>query len=466
MSTYLRRTFSGASTSRKTFTLSFWVKRSTFGSMKAIISAETNNTNNYDQIIFTSGDQFEINNVANGGDVIQYKTSAVFRDPSAWYHVVAAIDTTQASASNGIKIYINGVLQTSLASTTYAQNATFNIGKDGEKTSIGRRERDGDGYGVGYLSEFYYIDGQQKAATDFGQTDSTTGIWKPKTYSGTYGNNGFRLEFKNSGALGTDTSGNSETFTVNNAGTGAQVTSTPSNVFATLNPLTGNTQLTSNGYSLGNTRVNSNVVGVSNSNYLSSYSTLGVTAGKWYAEFKITGNLYSSNQSNATTLIGVGSGVYTFDGGNQNTAIGGFTEWWLDHQDTRVIVDGGSANTGLASVSQNDIIGVYLNCDTAMPTVTFHLNGSAVSGATNSPYNVRRTGSYGVGDNNPIYFIPVVRYADGSNNGKVDCNFGNPAYTITSGNTDANGHGNFEYSPTLGGVNYYSLCTENLNTYG
>ena len=172
MSTYLRRTFSGASTSRKTFTLSFWVKRSTFGSMKAIISAETNNTNNYDQIIFTSGDQFEINNVANGGDVIQYKTSAVFRDPSAWYHVVAAIDTTQASASNGIKIYINGVLQTSLASTTYAQNATFNIGKDGEKTSIGRRERDGDGYGVGYLSEFYYIDGQQKAATDFGQTDS------------------------------------------------------------------------------------------------------------------------------------------------------------------------------------------------------------------------------------------------------------------------------------------------------
>jgi len=235
MSTYLRRTFSGASTSRKTFTLSFWVKRSTFGSMKAIISAETNNTNNYDQIIFTSGDQFEINNVANGGDVIQYKTSAVFRDPSAWYHVVAAIDTTQASASNGIKIYINGVLQTSLASTTYAQNATFNIGKDGEKTSIGRRERDGDGYGVGYLSEFYYIDGQQKAATDFGQTDSTTGIWKPKTYSGTYGNNGFRLEFKNSGALGTDTSGNSETFTVNNAGTNAQVVDTATNNFATIN---------------------------------------------------------------------------------------------------------------------------------------------------------------------------------------------------------------------------------------
>ncbi len=465
MGTYLSRTFSGANTSRKTFTLSFWVKRSKFGSVVCPISAETNN-NDYDQITFASSDQFDVNNVAGGSDVISFKTNMKFRDPSAWYHIVTAIDTTQASSSNGIKIYVNGILQTSFASSTYAQDATFEIGRDGSTTSIGRRQRDQDGYGVGYLSEFYYIDGQQKAATDFGQTDSTTGIWKPKTYSGTYGNNGFRLEFKNSGALGTDTSGNAETFTVNNAGTGAQVVDTPSNVFATLNPLTGNTQLTSDGYSLGNTRVNSNVTGVSNSNYLASYSSLGVTAGKWYAEFKITGNLYSSNQSDATTLIGVGSGIYTFDSGNQNTAIGGFTQWWLDHQDTRVVVDGNLANTGLASVSQNDIIGVYLNCDTAMPTVTFHLNGSAVSGATNSPYNVRRTGSNNVGDNNPIFFIPVVRYASGSNNGKVDCNFGNPSYTITSGNADANGHGNFEYSPTLGGVNYYSLCTENLNTYG
>ena len=465
MSTYLSRTFSGANTSRKTFTLSFWVKRTLLTTNVAVISAETT-SNFYDAIFFKSTGEFQLENVASGSDAVQVRTNGQFRDPSAWYHIVAAIDTTQASFSNGVKIYINGVLQTSFAVSTYNQDATFEIGRDGSTTSIGRRQRDTDMYGIGYLSDFFYIDGQQKAATDFGETDSTTGIWKPKTYSGTYGNNGFKLEFKNSGALGTDTSGNSETFTVNNAGTGAQVVDTPSNVFATLNPLTGNTQLTSNGYSRGNTRVNSNVAGVSNSNYLASYSSLGVTAGKWYAEFKITGNLYSSNQTDATTLIGVGSGIYPFDSNNQNTAVGGFTEWWLDHQDTRVIVDGNVVNTGLASISQNDIIGVYLNCDTTMPTVTFHLNGSAVSGATNSPYNVRRTGMYNIGDNNPIFFIPVVRYADGSNNGKVDCNFGNPSYTIASGNADANGYGNFEYSPTLGGVNYYSLCTENLNTYG
>ena len=176
MSTYLRRTFSGASTSRKTFTLSFWVKRTNLSSsLKGVISAETNNTNNYDAIFFTSTDEFQLENVASGADAVQFRTSAQFKDPSAWYHVVCAIDTTEASSSNGVKIYINGVLQTSFALSTYNQDATFNIGKDGEKTSIGRRERDGDGYGVGYLSEFYYIDGQQKAATDFGQTDSTTG---------------------------------------------------------------------------------------------------------------------------------------------------------------------------------------------------------------------------------------------------------------------------------------------------
>ena len=89
-----------------------------------------------------------------------------------------------------------------------------------------------------------------------------------------------------------------------------------------------------------------------------------------------------------------------------------------------------------------------------------------LGGATNSPYNVRRTGSYSLGDNNPIFFMPVVRYGDGSNNGQFKCNFGNPPDIPSSGNADANGFGNFEYSPTLGGVNYFALCTKNLAEFG
>ena len=311
---------------------------------------------------------------------------------------------------------------------------------------------------------------------DSGNGTNDNGVWIPKDCKGnlTFGTNGLYLKFQqtgtsaNSSGMGADTSGNDNHLTLTNFAAKDVVTDTPTNNFATLNPLAGNSQLTANGYFFGNTRVNANVVGVGNSNYLMSISNIGVTSGKWYAEFKPTGNLYSSG-TDSSSLIGVGSGIYKAGDGNHNTAIGGFTHWWLDHDDDRVIVDGNVGNTNMNSgthVAANDIIGVYLNCDTTMPTVTFHKNGAALGGATNSPYNVRRTGSYNLGTNSPIFFMPVVRYGDGSNWGRFECNFGNPPSLPSSGNTDANGYGNFEYSPTLGGVEYYALCTKNLAEYG
>ncbi len=468
MGTYLNKT-PGSEGNRKTWTFSTWIKRGTIGT-GGIFTAGGSGQDQTNITFSSSGGNdrvdWQIYSQSSSSTVGRLTTTQQFRDTSAWYHLICRYDSTQGTAGDRMRMYLNGSEITAFSTDTNPSQNFDAMINNTVVHDIGRTSYNNSNFFSGYLAETILADGQSYAPTSFGETDSTTGIWKPKTFSGSYGTNGFKLAYKNASNLGADTSGQSNNFTASNFATSNQVVDTPTNNFAALNPLTGNTQLTSNGYSRGNTRVNSNVVGVSNSNYLASYSSLGVTAGKWYAEFKITGNLYSSSQTTATTLIGVGSGIYTFDSGNQNTAVGGFTEWWLDHQDTRVIVDGNIGNTGLASVSQNDIIGVYLNCDTTMPTVTFHLNGSAVSGATNSPYNVRRTGMNNIGDNNPIFFIPVVRYADGSNNGKVDCNFGNPSYTIASGNADANGYGNFEYSPTLGGVNYYALCTENLNTYG
>ena len=173
----------------------------------------------------------------------------------------------------------------------------------------------------------------------------------------------------------------------------------------------------------------------------------------------------------AAHLVGVGSGSYPYLAGNRSTAVGGFTTYWIDHPDDRIIVDGNVSNTAVTGGSrfaQNDILGVYLNCDTTMPTVTFTKNGAALSGASNSPYNVRRTGVYSLDDNLPIAFFTAIKYgtSSGTGWGKIQANFGEPLYTVSSSNADANGFGSFEYSPQLGGVNYYSLCTKNLNEFG
>ena len=458
MGTYLKRTFSADNTSRTTFTLSFWVKRTSFGSVKCPISAETNN-NDYDQITFASSDQFDVNNVAGGSDVISFKTSMKFSDPSAWYHIVIAIDTTQASSSNGIKIYVNGVLQTSFASSTYAQNATFEIGRNGSATSIGRRERDGDAFGIGYLADFFYIDGQQKAATDFGQTDSTTGIWKPKSYSGTYGNNGFNLEFKNAAALGTDTSGNSETFTVNAAGTGAQVVDTPSNNFAIINPsaiTNADSVLT-----LGGT-----VHTVKNGNaWIGAYTTLGATKGKWYSEVKVIdveNTSFGVIQSGGDTAANINN--------DNNGYIGKYADgwgWWGNGSSAQTVNNNNNVNYGTA-VSVNDIYMIAV--DITGGKIWMGKNGTWFNGPGTSyagnPANGNYPGFTGITFTDFVHFASGNEAASGDN-AAVSWNFGNASFSISSnsgnGYADANNFGKFQYTVPSG---YYSLCTKNLNTYG
>jgi hypothetical protein len=431
-SSFLNRQFSGANTSRKTFTLSFWVKRTNLGSpIESPISAETN-SNEYDQVIFTSTDELDVNNVAGGSDVISFKTSMKFRDPSAWYHIVIAIDTTQASSSNGVKIYVNGVLQTSFASTTYAQNATFEIGRDGSTTSIGRRERDGDGHGVGYLSDFYYIDGQQKAASDFGETNDN-GVWIPKKYDGTYGNNGFLLEFKQSGTsqnssgMGADTSGNDEHFAVTNLTATDVTVDTPTNNFCTLNPLANAGGAT---LSEGNTKC----VGAAASDK-NTFSTFGLTKGKWYFEIKVTdqaarGTIFISDTEHNSYTGTNYAGHQTWDGVSYTSA---------------------TANSNVGSgASDNDIICVAADLDNGQ--VWYAKNGNIDTSGTANITGLPTTTTY-----------RISQSESGSPASTMEHNYGNPPFSISSGNSDANGYGNFEYAVPSG---YYSLCTKNLAEYG
>ena len=435
MATYLSRTFTADNTSRSIFTVSAWIKRSVLSSAQTVISASTTSNFNDKIIGFRSDNTLEVNNVASGSAAIEVITNRVFRDTSAWYHIVVAIDTTQSAIADGVKFYVNGVRDTDFSgSPTYTQSATFEIGRNGSATAIGRYESGSSQYFGGYVADVHYIDGQQKLPTDFGETDSTTGEWKPKSYSGTYGNNGFLLEFKNAGALGTDTSGNSETFTVNSAGTGAQVTDTPSNLFCTYNFLQKASNVT-----LSEGNLKATIAGAGQSR--STVGTIAVSKGKWYWEVK-----YTTDQVSA--FIGLVSADIAWNINTTSYPSSSVTDNVGFNDGGTKYVNGSSSSYG-SGFGNNDVIGVAANLDDN--EVVFYVNGTA----QNSGTAISKTFS---GD-----YLPVVQHQSSTGTSNFQINFGNPSFTISSGNADAAGHGNFEYAVPSG---HFALCTKNLNTYG
>ena len=276
--TYLTKSSYGTPTNNKIFTFSCWVKKAKIGSGR-IFDFWQGGASPFSYgngLFFTSSDQLGLGSGDNGnGRII---TNRVFRDTSAWYHIVAVQDTTDSTASDRLKLYVNGERETSFSASV---DATLNAEYQAFRTDVGGL---GTYYDKSTASEFFdgemahvhFIDGTAYDASTFGETDATTGIWKPKTApSVTYGTNGFFLKFENSAAMGTDSSGNSNTFTVN--GSMTQLIDTPSNVFATMNPLENYQQQGT--YSNGNNTYQTNT-----SNFTYNFSTLGVSSGKWYWE--------------------------------------------------------------------------------------------------------------------------------------------------------------------------------------
>jgi hypothetical protein len=439
-SDYLTRT-NGTPDNRDIFTLSAWVKVSTQDVKNEIISFYDNN--DYCALKFNGGKIQFI--VYDGGDVASLVTNALYRDFSAWYHIVVAVDSTQSTSSDRIKIYVNGVQETSFGTETYpSQNADMirtTMTTNGVGTvvdQLGTRT-----FFNGYMAETVLIDGSQLDPTSFGAFNPVTNIWEPIGYAGTYGTNGFRLDFADSSALGNDVSGNDNDFTVNNLTSIDQSTDTCSNNFATMNPLHfGSASVSNAPLSNGNNTFTSNE---SSGVYPYYFSTMAVSQGKWYAEFK-----YVSSDS---ATAGIGNGVADQYSGNNAYD-------YSYYYDGRLYNNGSGESTGYSAISNNDILGCALDLDNNK--IYFHINGSYQ--ASGDPANntggksITAAASNGTG----VYHFEVGDSGSTSPT-TIECNFGSPPYTISSGNADANGFGNFEYAVPSG---YFSLCTKNLAEFG
>ena len=420
-SAYLNRTPSSAG-NRKTWTWSGWVKRSKFGTWQMLLAAGSNNSDRT-FIAFVGSDtpsyvdQITVGHLASGIVTGSVYLNPKLRDPSAFFHLVIQADLTDSTANNRIKAYINGA-QVDITVANAFENADTQI----NNTVIHQTKNSGSAseYVDAYLADVHFIDGQALAATDFGEYDSDNN-WNPKAYSGSYGTNGFYLKFadnSSNAALGTDSSGNSNTWTVNNlsvaSGSGNDsLLDTPTNYDDGTN-VGGN-------YCTWNFLNKSTVITLSNGNLETSQTstkgkvlgTIGVTSGKWYWEVTATspgygGSLVGIAKANSTLTNGVGEDANSWSYANNGNKY--------------------TNNTGSGygySYGSGDTIGVAFNADAG--TLTFYKNGTsqgqAYSGLTSGPY------------------FPAV---------------GNDGYNYI---TNFGQRGSFIYTPPTG---HLALCTTNL----
>jgi len=416
------------SSNQKTFTYSFWVKRgniSTAGDL-GLVGARVNGDLNF-HIVFENSNQIT-SKIEIGGTSTYLTTNALYRDPSAWYHIVFAVDTTQATASNRVKLYVNGEQVTSFSTETYPVlngDTSVNTGTQyvGAITTASNLD--------GYMAEVCLIDGQALTPSSFGETDTASGIWKPKSVSGlTFGTNGFYLNFLSSAtiaSLGLDQSGNGNDFTVYNLGKIDQTTDTPVNNFCTFNELDKNIS----SVTLSDANL---TMSTSGSNY-GVRGTIGVLSGKWYWESKVV------TQSGSNNVIAGGIAKSDWNlryVGNTSTSIGYAANG-------QIYSAGNNEGAYGATYTTGDIIGVALDMDSL--TLTFYKNGVS-QGAVSSVFTASD------------FIFPAF---SGQTGDVVSVNFGNPTFTISSGNSDANGYGNFEYAVPSG---YFALNTKNLAEYG
>ena len=436
----LSRTPSSAS-NRRTFTISMWFKRSSLTSDNGYSALFTASSG--DSGIFLNNDGTLEWYEASG----QLDTSRVFRDVSAWYHVVVAFDTTQGTASNRVKLYINGVQETAFDTESYpSENAEGLINNTG-KHAIGVRATSTNMAYGGYMAEVVLIDGTALDPTSFGEFDSDSGIWKPKDVSGlTFGTNGFYLDFESSGSLGADVSGNGNNFTVNNLTATDQTTDTCTNNFATLSPLIA----TAYGSELSNGNldcVQSDVRG-----RFHNVTTIGASSGKYYAEIKLTGG--SNHVLGVATDASFTYASTLLTSGFNYLGQSGTLSYSYYVADGTVYVNGTNSSHG-ATLTTNDILGIYLDLDN-------HKLYFSKNGALQSSTGIDIPTGYD-------YFFGVGDLGTGDS-GEVSCNFGNPVFSISSSNTDDNGYGNFEYSPNITGdgsaKSFYALNTKNLAEFG
>ena len=445
-STRLHRT-PGSSSNQVKWTWSGWIKKCT-NSLSGCLFCAFTDANNYTELDMGSN-QIDYYNVTGGGVDARRTTSAYQRDPGAWYHVVVVWDSANATPGDRMKVYINGVEQTAFSATTDPSSSLNSIMNSTAPQETGARALGTTTFFNGYMAHVHFCDGQAYAASDFGETDSTSGIWIAKTSpSVSYGTNGYFLKFA-SGALGTDSSGNGNNMTV--VGDLNHNKDNPDNNFATLNP-----NYPSNGYSSQSpTFANGNntltTVNAS-SQWGISPSTVALSTGKWYAECKISA-------TSGDTLVGILSYNWAAD-----QYLGYYSgDYGYYSSNGQIQNDGGSAYGDTYTTA--DIIGIYLDLDNNK--LYFDKNGTIQNSGTGFTITA-------AADTNKESYMLAAQEWNSSGNGTFQWNFGNGYFgtdLIASASADAGGEGQFKYNPSTGtfdgsSKDFRAICTNNIATYG
>jgi len=437
-SAYLNRTPASAG-NRKTMTYSMWVKRGTLGSIQPRVFGAAQ-----DNYLGFNSDTIEMN-LRNGGSAsnVFLQTTQVFRDPSAWYHIVMAIDTTQSTASNRVKLYINGVQVTAFSSANYpTQNNDMNSFNNNVAQYIGCFGNPSEFFD-GYMTEFYFIDGQALTPSSFGTTDAY-GIWQPIPYTGTYGTNGFYLKFTDNSALttssnvglGRDFSGNANYWVTNGISITAGTTyDSMVDVPTNTNSNTAN-YCVINGLNIGGdctiSQANLTVAYGSNTTRSPMQGTIGMTTGKWYFEAVCTA---SSVSPTSNLFVGIANKTMPSELGSYT---GANASGWGFNSNGGTIYNNGSSTAYGSSASVNDIVGVAFDADTGKLYFsingTFQNSGNPVTG-TNPAYTVSADTYY-----------PSIGDGSGASTLTASMNFGQRP---------------FAYTPPTG---FYPLNTYNLPT--
>ena len=437
---------------RKTFTFSAWIKRANLeDTTQTLLMAGDSNGNNNISVLHLKDNQIEFYTWV-GSYQFQVTTNRVLRDTSAFYHIVVAVDTTQGTAADRVKIYVNGTQETSFANSSYPSQNYDTFINHTVLHGVANYNAGSSQYFSGCMAHVHFTDGTAYAASTFGETDSTSGIWKPKTApSVTYGTNGFFLKFENSGNLDLDSSGNNLTFTT--SGTLTQSPDTPSNVFACWNPQI-NTDLTGNWS-------NANLSIAPNSDTVQIYApiTFPLSKGKWYSEHMITGG-------NGYGNIGLSGASYI-----SNIFITGEEPGLTSPSFAFRCINGGikmnNSNTsyGSAPGTSDAILGMAVDIDNKK--VWYSVNGTYVTygGGVGDPAG----GNYGFdwsSLSDDFGWLHVCGDSETNGYGNWKSNFGSGFFgstAVASANADANGFGAFEYAVPSG---YYSICTKNIKEFG
>ena len=447
---FMSRTI-GTPTDEDVWTFSVWLKVAgdAPSNLYGILSAG-DYSDPYEMIQLTDGQLFVHTNDGGAADHGSTKYAGIIRDPSAWYSLVVSRNGTAG------KIYVNG---TDVTTTNSAFNNSSNtINKSGGTLRVGHSERERTGQSWnGYMAEAVFIDGQALTPTSFGEFNSDTPtVFQPIDVSGlTFGDNGFYLDFEDSGDLGDDESGNGNDFTETNLAATDQATDTPTNNFATLNPLmvpTANAPT----FSEGNCKTTTN-----DSALHQGYSTIAVTKGKWYAECKRV----SQNSGTADDGLRIGIGVSNHINMETNPVS-------ADDTGHYIMIGNGTVYNG--SNDLGDKAGDSLISDDEIVGIALDLDNDRISWASN---NVWMTGSDAWSGSSPASYVTLTDpdntdagyffiSTDGSTaRGYTTAwNFGGcSAFAISSAAADENGYGTFEFAPPSG---YLALCTKNLATDG